>query len=99
MTHSKLTRRAVLRLMAGAAPLLTFTHAAAAADYPSRTVRIVCGFVAGQIPDVAARMIAERRIDVRPIITSTLQMEQIRDAFDVARARSSQMKVQLSFAT
>ena len=48
---------------------------------------------------VAARMIAERRIDVRPIITSTLQMEQIRDAFDVARARSSQMKVQLSFAT
>jgi len=48
---------------------------------------------------VAARMIAERRIDVRPIITATLPMERIRDAFDVVRNRSSQMKVQLSFAT
>jgi L-idonate 5-dehydrogenase len=48
---------------------------------------------------VAARMIAERRIDVRPIITATLPMERIRDAFDVVRNRSSQMKVQLCFAT
>ncbi len=47
---------------------------------------------------VAARMIAERRIDVRPIITSTLPMERIREAFDIVRDRSSQMKVQLSFA-
>ncbi|KJC41032.1 phosphoesterase [Bradyrhizobium sp. LTSP885] len=48
---------------------------------------------------VAARMIAERRIDVRPIITATLPMDRIRDAFDVVRDRTSQMKVQLSFAT
>jgi tripartite-type tricarboxylate transporter receptor subunit TctC len=60
MTNSNLPlrRRAFLRLAAGAAlPLLP--RIAAAADYPSRTVRIVCGFVAGQIPDVAARMIAQ----------------------------------------
>ena len=48
---------------------------------------------------LAARMIAERRVDVRPIITATLPMDRIRDAFDVVRDRSSQMKVQLSFAT
>jgi L-idonate 5-dehydrogenase len=44
-------------------------------------------------------MIAERRIDVRPIISATLPMDRIRDAFDVVRDRSLQMKVQLSFAT
>jgi L-idonate 5-dehydrogenase len=48
---------------------------------------------------IAARMIAERRIDVRPIITATLPMERIRDAFDIVRDRSTQMKVQLSFVT
>ena len=48
---------------------------------------------------VAARMIAERRIDVRPIITATLPMDRIRDAFDLVRDHTSQMKVQLSFAT
>jgi L-idonate 5-dehydrogenase len=48
---------------------------------------------------LAARMIAERRIDVRPIITATLPMESIREAFNVVRDRSSQMKVQLSFTT
>lgn len=48
---------------------------------------------------LAARMIAERRIDVRPIITSTVPMERIRDAFDIVRDRTTQMKVQLSFAT
>jgi L-idonate 5-dehydrogenase len=46
----------------------------------------------------AAQMIAQRRIDVRPVITSTLPMERIREALDVVRDRSSQMKVQLSFA-
>ncbi|WP_168879095.1 L-idonate 5-dehydrogenase [Rhizobium sp. P28RR-XV] len=48
---------------------------------------------------LAARMIAERRIDVRPIITSTIPMEHIREAFDIVRDRTTQMKVQLSFAT
>jgi L-idonate 5-dehydrogenase len=48
---------------------------------------------------IAARLIAERRIDVRPIISATLPMDRIREAFDVVRDRSLQMKVQLSFAT
>jgi len=47
---------------------------------------------------IAARMIAERRVDVRPVISSTLPMEQVREAFDVAGDRTAQMKVQLSFA-
>jgi L-idonate 5-dehydrogenase len=47
---------------------------------------------------LAARVIAERRVDVRPIITSTLPMERIRDAFDIVRDRSKELKVQLSFA-
>jgi tripartite-type tricarboxylate transporter receptor subunit TctC len=54
-----LRRRAFLRLAAGAAALPLVPRIAAAADYPGRTVRVVCGFVAGQIPDVAARMIAQ----------------------------------------
>ncbi|WP_319244766.1 L-idonate 5-dehydrogenase [uncultured Propionivibrio sp.] len=46
---------------------------------------------------VAARLIRERRIDVRPVITTTLPMERIAEAFAIARDRLSQMKVQLSF--
>ncbi|MDR0577815.1 MAG: L-idonate 5-dehydrogenase [Candidatus Accumulibacter sp.] len=48
---------------------------------------------------VAARLIRERRIDVKPIITETLPMERIEEAFHIARDRRSQMKVQLSFAS
>ena len=59
-THTPpLRRRTFLRLAAGAAALPAFRRAAAALDYPVRTVRIVCGFVAGQIPDVAARLFAQ----------------------------------------
>jgi tripartite-type tricarboxylate transporter receptor subunit TctC len=54
-----LPRRAVLRLAAGAAALPMLLRVAAALDFPTRTVRIICGFTAGQIPDVAARMIAQ----------------------------------------
>ena len=46
---------------------------------------------------VAASLIRERRVDVRPVITKTLPMEQIAEAFVIARDRSTQMKVQLSF--
>lgn len=46
----------------------------------------------------AARLISDRSVDVRPVISATLPMEQIREAFDLARDRSTQMKVQLSFA-
>ena len=47
---------------------------------------------------VAAALIRERRIDVKPIITQTLPMERIAEAFQIARDRSTQLKVQLSFA-
>ncbi|MEY4100590.1 MAG: hypothetical protein RL300_1761, partial [Pseudomonadota bacterium] len=47
---------------------------------------------------VAASLIRERRIDVRPVITKTLPMEQVAEALTIARDRSTQMKVQLSFA-
>jgi L-idonate 5-dehydrogenase len=46
---------------------------------------------------VAARLIRDRLIDVRPVISTTLPMERIAEAFDIARDRTSQMKVQLSF--
>ena len=46
---------------------------------------------------VAVRLIREQRIDVRPVISATLPMERIADAFAIARDRSSQMKVLLSF--
>jgi tripartite-type tricarboxylate transporter receptor subunit TctC len=54
-----LQRRVFLRLAAGAAALPLLRRVAAAADYPTRTVRIVCGFVAGQLPDVGTRLIAQ----------------------------------------
>ena len=55
-----LLRRAFLRLAAGAAALPFGARVAAALDYPTRTVRIVCGFVAGQLPDIGTRLIAPR---------------------------------------
>jgi tripartite-type tricarboxylate transporter receptor subunit TctC len=54
-----LQRRVFLRLAAGAAALPLLPRGAGAADYPTRPVRIVCGFVAGQLPDVGTRMIAQ----------------------------------------
>lgn len=47
---------------------------------------------------VAAQLIRERRIDVRPIISATLPMENIEEAFVLAKDRNAQMKVQLSFS-
>lgn len=46
---------------------------------------------------VAARLIREQRIDVSPVISSTVPMERIAEAFSIVRDRSSQMKVILSF--
>ncbi|WP_319240062.1 L-idonate 5-dehydrogenase [uncultured Propionivibrio sp.] len=45
----------------------------------------------------AARLIREGRIDVKPIITTTLPMERVKEAFEIARDRKTQMKVQLAF--
>ena len=47
---------------------------------------------------MAARLIRERKIDVRPVISATLPMEQVKEALVLAKDRSTQMKVQLSFA-
>ncbi len=46
----------------------------------------------------AARLIREGRVDVKPIISKTLPMERAAEAFAIAKDRSTQMKVQLSFA-
>ena len=59
MTPRNLPRRALLRLAAGAAALPLVPRTAMALDYPTRPVRIVCGFVAGQLPDVGTRLIAQ----------------------------------------
>ena len=64
-----------------------------------KEIRLACTHRFHTEYPLAARMIAERCLDVRPIVTATLPMDRIRDAFDVVRDRASQMKVQLSFAT
>lgn len=45
----------------------------------------------------AVELIASRTIDVRPIISHTLPIEQATSAFELARDRSTACKVQLSF--
>ncbi len=46
---------------------------------------------------LAARLIKEGRINVKPIITATLPMDRAVEAFEMAADRKSQMKVQLTF--
>jgi L-idonate 5-dehydrogenase len=46
---------------------------------------------------LAARLIKEGRIDVRPIITASLPFERAVEAFEMASDRKAQMKVQLTF--
>ena len=47
---------------------------------------------------LAARLIRERRIDVRPIITAEMPLERAVEAFEMAGDRTAHTKVQLSFA-
>src|SRR5437763_756421 len=54
-----LPRRRFLHLAAGASALAAISHPANAQAYPSRTVRIVVGFPAGQAIDISARLMAE----------------------------------------
>lgn len=46
---------------------------------------------------VAARLIREGRINVKPIITASLPIERAVEAFELASDRRSQMKVQITF--
>ncbi len=45
----------------------------------------------------AAQMLKDQRIDVRPVISSTLPMTSVKEALNIARDRTKEMKVQLSF--
>src|ERR1700760_4519923 len=52
-------RRQFFHLAAGAAALPAVSRVARAQTYPSRPVRIIVGFGAGGLADIAARMIAQ----------------------------------------
>jgi tripartite-type tricarboxylate transporter receptor subunit TctC len=58
MTGS-LLRRTFIKSAAAALAAATLPHLAAAADYPSRPVRIIAGFAAGGGVDVTARLIGQ----------------------------------------
>jgi tripartite-type tricarboxylate transporter receptor subunit TctC len=55
-----LARRKFLHLAAGAAALPAFSRVAVAQAYPSRPVRVMVGFPAGQAIDLFARIIGQR---------------------------------------
>ena len=55
----KLPRRTFLHLAAGAAVLPAVSHFAWAQTYPSRPVRIIVGFPAGNAPDIIARLVGQ----------------------------------------
>jgi L-idonate 5-dehydrogenase len=47
--------------------------------------------------DLAVRMMGEKRIDVRPVISDTIPAAEARAAFELAGDRNRAMKVQLAF--
>jgi tripartite-type tricarboxylate transporter receptor subunit TctC len=82
----KLPRRGFLHLAAGAAAVPAVSHLAWAQSYPTRPVRLVVGFPAGQTADIIARLIgqwlSERLgqavvIDNRPGASSNIATEMV----------------------
>src|SRR3954452_15753111 len=59
----KLPRRKFLRLAAGAAALPGLSRIARAQTYPSRPVRLMVGFAAGQAIDILARLVGQSLSD------------------------------------
>ena len=57
---TKLARRHLMQLAAGALALPAMPYVARAETYPSRPVRLIVGAVAGSSPDVIARLIGQR---------------------------------------
>ena len=55
----KLPRRRFLQVGAGAAALPIVSRGAWAQTYPSRPVRFIVGFPAGNAPDIIARLIGQ----------------------------------------
>jgi tripartite-type tricarboxylate transporter receptor subunit TctC len=55
----KLPRRRFLHLAAGAAALPTISRIAKAQSYPSRPVRMIVGYPAGNAPDIIARLMGQ----------------------------------------
>jgi len=60
---AKRYRRDVLRLLASAAALPALARRAAAADYPSRPVRLLVPYPPGGAPDIVARLIGQSLSD------------------------------------
>jgi tripartite-type tricarboxylate transporter receptor subunit TctC len=82
----KLPRRGFLHLAAGAAAVPAVSHLARAQAYPTRPVRLVVGFPAGQTADIIARLmgqwLSERLgqavvIDNRPGASSNIATEMV----------------------
>ena len=55
----KFSRRDFQQLAVGLATLPFVAKSAWSEDYPSRPVRLICGFPAGSGPDIVARIIAQ----------------------------------------
>jgi tripartite-type tricarboxylate transporter receptor subunit TctC len=56
---ANMSRRGFLHATAGTVALPAFVRGASAQSYPSRPVRIICGFAAGGAPDILARLIGQ----------------------------------------